>query len=234
MPEFKSKADINVSCLTHFELDNSFKAARWKSALSNSDFFVTISEFTYEIALSHGIDRNKIKLIKYGVDPKYKPTFKILVTGASGRRKGLDFLKSLQKLLSDQQNIEWRSASENWLDLKVLSSSAEDLRLSYAWADVLVVPSELEGAHTGTLEAIFSGLKVLTRPVGWANSELKGYVETYSDEVSMAKRIVQLKNEKCDFAIKVNQDLIQDGFSYDSWRTEHDKLFKYLMSNKYN
>jgi hypothetical protein len=75
---------VTISCLTHFEPKDSFKTLGWQRALLNSDFLVAISNLTYETAINHGVPKNKIKLIRYGVDKKYKP---YLLTAPSVNRE---------------------------------------------------------------------------------------------------------------------------------------------------
>lgn len=230
VPERVAQNRVVISCLTHFEPENSFKFLGWKRALLRSDFFVAISDLTYEEAINNGVPKNKIKIIRYGVDKKYKPNFNILIVGRPGRRKGLNFLRKLQSILSLETDIQWRSASESGWGLHTLCKDATDLTLAYAWADLLVVPSELEGAHTGTLEALESGLDVLTRPTGWARSELRDLVKIGNTEEEMAQIILELKTQKTNRVGFTHTKLNNLGFTYDNWRAEHSKLFSSFSS----
>jgi hypothetical protein len=231
VPENVSRNRVTIACLTHFEPENSFKNLGWKRAQLQSDFFVAISDLTYEAAIRNGVPKNRIKLIRYGVDKKYKPCFNILIVGSPGKRKGVNFLRKLQSILDSESDIQWRSASESGWGLKTLCRDASNLSLAYDWADLLVVPSELEGAHTGTLEAIESGLKVLTRPTGWAYSELRNLVEIRNTEEEMAQVILGLKSQKMDGPTLAKKELNDMGFSYDNWRTEHSKLFSSFFNS---
>jgi glycosyltransferase involved in cell wall biosynthesis len=165
------------------------------------------------------------------VDKKYKPYFNILIAGSPGKRKGMNFLQNLQSILSLESDINWRSASEPGWGLQTLCEDASNLTLAYSWADLLVVPSELEGAHTGTLEALKSGLKVLTRPTGWAYSELRNLVEIRNTEEEMAQVIIGLKSQKMDGLTLATKELNNMGFSYDYWKAEHSKLFSSFSSS---
>lgn len=229
VPEKIVQNRVVISCLTHFEPDNSFKFLGWKRALLHSDFFVAISDLTYEAAVDNGVPKNKIKIIRYGADKKYRPYFNILIVGSPGNRKGMNFLRKLQSILLLESDIQWRSASETGWGLKTLCKDATDLTLAYAWADLLVVPSELEGAHTGTLEALKSGLRVLTRPTGWAHSELRDLVRIGNTEEEMAQVILDLKSQKMNRVSFAHKELTSLGFTYDHWRAEHSKLFSSLF-----
>jgi glycosyltransferase involved in cell wall biosynthesis len=225
VPEKVDRRKFVISCLTHFEPENEFKINGWNRAIKNSDFLVAISDFTYEMALRNNVPKNRIMVIRYGVDDKYRNTFKILIVGRPGRRKGENFLNKLKFLLRFEKNIEWRSASESGWGLEVITSSAKDLTLAYAWADVLLVPSSLEGAHTGTLEALRSGLPVITRSVGWAYSEFKSFVTICDSEIEMATQIIRMKNEKVVKFNSTQKKLDMLGFTFDNWRIKHQKLF---------
>lgn len=222
---------INVSCITHLEIDSSVKMAGWERALNNSSYFVAISNFTYQQALSMGVEKNRISLIQYGVDPKYQPRLNVLVIGSASKRKGYDFFSDLRAMLKESTDICWKSASEKDWGLETLCENATELQLAYSWADLIVVTSEIEGAHTGTLEALFMGVKVLTRPVGWSNHELRNYVEIYETPIEMAKRINELKDLKIKGTSNQNYQLTEEGFSYELWRASHLDLFNKLIKN---
>ena len=228
MPKKVSQNVINVVCVTHLELTSDFKRRGLENCLKNADFFVTVSAFTANQLLDYGVDKNKIQIINYGVDTLYKPYFNILLVGAAGKRKGLNFLKELMNFFSEDESIRWLSASETGWGIDTLGLNATDLRIAYAWADILIVTSDLEGAHTGTLEALYSGLKVLSRPVGWAANELSDFVETYETVSAMANRIRKLQVEKKRVIYPRYDDLDSRGFSYENWRNEHKLLFANL------
>lgn len=229
IPKSKDLNNISVSCLTHFEPSNPFKLEGWNRAISNSDYLIAISEFTYREALNQGVDKNRIQIIRYGVDDLYEPTFNVLVVGRPGFRKGTEFFNNLRFILRREKGICWRSASEPGWDLPIICDDASDLTYAYAWADILIVTSSREGAHTGTLEAIFSGVRVLSRPVGWAFSELREIVEIHESENSMAKRILELKSDKFENLEKSTSKLNPFGFTYDNWRIEHKNVFQNLL-----
>jgi hypothetical protein len=229
-PAFKQRSGFTVSCLTHYQPNNALKRRGWDNALLNSDFFVAISKFAYDQALSHGVDKSKIRVIKYGPSKLYKPTFNVLIVGAPGVRKGEDFLKEVMDYCAIDDSILWKSASESGWGLDTICEDGSDLRDAYNWADLLFVPSLLEGAHTGTIEAIFSGIPVLSRDTGWAKSELKSYVTTISKSDEAKNYILSAANKKNNFAKSNIIALEKAGFSYASWRKEHFDLFKELIN----
>ena len=229
VPILKQKNVITISCLTHYQSDNVLKRSGWDNALLNSDFFVAISKLTYDQALSHGVDKSKIRVIKYGPSNLYKPTFNVLIVGAPGIRKGEDFLKEVMDSCSSDSSIVWKSASESGWGLETICEDGSDLRNAFNWADLLFVPSSLEGAHTGTIEAIFSGVPVLSRDTGWAKFELKSYVSTISTSNAAKDYILSAANKKNSFANSNIMALEKAGFSYTSWRNEHFALFNELV-----
>jgi hypothetical protein len=229
-PILKQKGVLTISCLTHYQPDNLLKRRGWDNALLNSDFFVAISKLAYDQALSHGVDKSKIRVIKYGPSKIYKPTFNVLIVGAPGVRKGKDFLKEVMDSCVFDSSIVWKSASESGWGLETICKDGSDLRNAYNWADLLFVPSLLEGAHTGTIEAIFSGVPVLTRDTGWAKFELKSYVATISKSDEAKDYILSAANKKNYFAKSNILALEKSGFSYTSWRNEHFALFNELIN----
>ena len=234
MPKYKKKNVIDVACLTHLELDNDFKTKGWERCLENADYFVAISEFTIQQALNLGVEKDKIEVIKYGVDDIYKENFNILLVGAAGKRKGLNFFEHLRSILSEESGFQWKSASENGWGIDSLNLNPNDLRIAYSWADVRIVTSELEGAHTGTLEALYSGLKVLSRPVGWAANELRDFVEIYETPNDMAIRLKNLRDIKFKEILPMLEGLKLNDFTYDKWRIEHNNLFTKLSNRVKN
>ena len=229
-PILKQKGVLTISCLTHYQPDNLLKRRGWDNALLNSDFFVAISKLAYDQALSHGVDKSKIRVIKYGPSKIYKPTFNVLIVGAPGVRKGKDFLKEVMDSCVFDSSIVWKSASESGWGLETICKDGSDLRNAYNWADLLFVPSLLEGAHTGTIEAIFSGVPVLTRDTGWAKFELKSYVAVVSKSDEAKDYILSAANKKNYFAKSNILALEKSGFSYTSWRNEHFALFNELIN----
>jgi hypothetical protein len=229
-PTTKQQDSLTISCLTHYQPDNDLKRRGWNNALLNSDFFVAISQMAYDQALDHGVDESKVRIIKYGPSKIYQPTFNVLIVGAPGVRKGEDFLKEVMQFCAFDNSIIWKSASESGWGLETICTDGADLRNAYNWADLLFVPSTLEGAHTGTIEAIFSGVPVLSRDTGWAKFELKNYVSIISNSNKAAEYISSAANKK-NFLAKANiNTLKKSGFSYTSWRSEHIALFKELIS----
>ena len=229
-PTLKQKGVLTISCLTHYQSDNVLKRRGWDNALLNSDFFVAISKLTYDQALSHGVDKSKIRVIKYGPSKLYKPTFNVLIVGAPGIRKGEDFLKEVMDSCAFDSSIIWKSASESGWGLESICEDGSDLRNAFNWADLLFVPSLLEGAHTGTIEAIFSGVPVLTRDTGWAKFELKSYVAVVSKSDEAKDYILSAADKKNYFAKSNILALENAGFSYTSWRNEHFALFNELIN----
>jgi glycosyltransferase involved in cell wall biosynthesis len=229
-PAFKQNNVITISCLTHYESDNVFKRNGWEKALTNSDYFVSISKITYDQAINHGVDKSKIRLIHYGAGEIYRPTFNILICGAPGKRKGQDFLNEVIEKCAIDDSVVWKSASESGWGLETICKNAADLRHAYSWADLVFVPSDLEGAHTATIEAIFSGVPVLSRETGWAKNELKDYVTLILTSDNAAQFILKEAKKKNRISLVNKASVEEIGFSYKSWRHAHHKLFSQIIN----
>ena len=232
MQSLKHRNLVTISCLTHYEPDNVFKRIGWEKALLYSDYFIAVSKFTYDQAISHGVDKAKIKIIKYGASDIYKPTYNVLIVGAPGVRKGQDFLNEVIDNCKVNTAIIWKSASESGWGLETICRSASDLRSAYGWADLLFVPSSLEGAHTGTIEALVAGLPVLSRKTGWARYELKNYVTTISTVDEAANFIINSAKNKNNTGDLNKIKILKSEFNYSSWRNEHYSLFNELLTLK--
>ena len=72
---------------------------------------------------------------------------------------------------------------------------------------------------------------MLTRPTGWAYSELRNLVEICNTEEEMAQVILGFKSQKMDGINLARKELNDMGFSYDNWRAEHSKLFSSFSSS---
>jgi len=125
-----------------------------------------------------GVDRDRIKVVPLGISmPPEMPVvshggLNVLFVGSDGLRKGIGYLARAAKLLRSS-NIHFRAVGDLGLtsqgmneireDIKVLGSVPRSaMREHWAWADVLVLPSVSETFGLVVLEAMASGLAVIT------------------------------------------------------------------------
>jgi glycosyltransferase involved in cell wall biosynthesis len=221
---------LKVSLLTHHESNTKRKNDKWNEAINLSDHLIALSQLACDQAIRSGANPSKLSIIRYGVSDIYQPTFNVLLVGAPGKRKGQLFFQEVKDLLKSESSIQWKSASEQGWGLETICDSASNLKLAYDWADLLFVPSDLEGAHTGTLEALYCGVPILTRLTGWAYSELTPYVNVAANQIEAANQIRILAGQKIENFKKRNLELSKNGFSYDAWRKSHINIFGDLLN----
>lgn len=222
---------VSVSHLTHFEIDNTFKSDMWFHAISNSDHCTAISKFTLEQVSSSKIVTEGIDVIPYGLSPIYKPKFNVLLSGNLGKRKGKDFFLQVKEMCEIKKlDISWKSTKPNEWGLDYFNFDHSNLCVPYSWANLFLVPSELEGGHIGTVEALAMSIPVLTRPVGWARNELKNLVHIAETPLEMFQ-FIDAMYSKWQIAID-NYHLLQNTFSYEVFRLKHSILFEDLVKSK--
>lgn len=186
--------------------------AEWELA----DRIVVGSAFVAEGLAACGVSGDKIAVIPYGVDPeRFSPAgdrdsrgrpLRILFVGEIGLRKGVPYLLEALRRIGPGV-VEARLAGHVALDPARLGPYADvaDVLGSVPraampdllrWADVLVLPSIVEGSATVTYEALMSGLAVITTPNAGSIVEdgMNGRIVGVRDSVALAEAIL----EYCD------------------------------------
>lgn len=229
--DIASLGKISICHMTHLEFDNDWKRTKWNSAIDYSDFFTALSVFSLSQITASGVDSSKIEIIPYGLSRNYVPSFHILLSGNLGKRKGKEFYVELRKLCdSHNLSISWRATKINDWGLDYFDFDHSNLVVPYSWADLLIVTSDLEGGHIGTLEAVSMSLPVLSRPVGWAMNELKDFVnlaETPLEMFNFIESLYKIWSNKY-----ITYHFIESNFSYESFRKKHAILFENLLETQ--
>jgi hypothetical protein len=150
-----------------------------------ADCIVAGSEFVKDGLVARGVPEAKIRVVAYGVDPeqfrcvdadpeKGGGKLKVLFAGQVGLRKGIPYLlEALRKL--PPNSVETRIVGPIDIEPSRLSKCGDDVSVLGAvprsemgrllrWADVLVLPSIVEGSATVTYEALMSGRPVIATP----------------------------------------------------------------------
>ncbi len=149
---------------------------------SLADLIIAASSFTKRTLIENGNNENMIKVIPYGIDVtkfenpsrNYQQTLKILFVGSIVQRKGIKYLIHACKLAKLENfrlilcgrthKLDDGLISEMdlpWLQIK-MNVSLEELKKLYAEAHLFVFPSLVEGFAYVLLEAMASGLPVIT------------------------------------------------------------------------
>lgn len=149
-----------------------------------ADRIVAGSGFVAEGLKACGVPGEKIAVIPYGVDPaRFSPAsdgdsrgrpLRILFVGEVGLRKGVPYLLEALRRIGPGV-VEAKLAGHVALDPAKFAPYADlasflgsvprsAMPELMRWADVLVLPSIVEGSATVTYEALMSGLAVVTTP----------------------------------------------------------------------
>lgn len=183
-----------------------------------SDHVICGSEFVRESLMAKGMDASRISVVPLGrlkdeIVPTHRPErrspkargdeLRILFAGAVNLRKGIPYLLTALRSLNvpfvckaaggieikPERVAEYRDVCE-FLG-RVPRSQMSEL---YAWADVFVLPSIVEGSAMVTYEALMCGLPILTthNSGSLVRHELDGYIVQVRNAEAIAERLTQL------------------------------------------
>lgn len=178
-----------------------------------ADMIVGGSQFVAEGLETCGVDRERIRVIPYGVDPaRFQPPelrddgaadgpLRVLFVGEVGLRKGVPYLLEALAALGPQR-VEARFAGNVVLDPERLCPYADvatflgavprlQMPELFRWAHVLVLPSIIEGSATVVYEALLSGLPVVVTPNTGSivTHDMQGHVVPIRDAGAIARAL---------------------------------------------
>lgn len=159
----------------------------------------------------------RVQVVPYGVNtdafrPKAGPPrvgpLRVLFAGQLSQRKGIAYLLDAMRQL-DRDQFELTLAGSiigsgvglhGYTDLytQVSGTRPQDMPQVYREADVLVLPSLLEGSALVVLEAMASGLPVIVTPNAGADAVrdgIDGYVVPVRSPKAIAERLQRLRND---------------------------------------
>lgn len=158
-----------------------WKLERKEQEIQLADHIFAPSSFVQNSLLEAGVNPEKISVIAFGApidyfqpQPKNDPLFRVLFVGRVGPRKGVHYLlQAWQELKLTQAElllVGINDFPEGWLDqyseqIRYISSLPHALlNQYYSSANVLVLPSLVEGLALVQLEAIACGIPLITTP----------------------------------------------------------------------
>jgi glycosyltransferase involved in cell wall biosynthesis len=181
-----------------------------------ADYILVGSSFARESFISEGVPSDKLLVIPYGADttlfsPKDSPKppredFRLLFVGQIGQRKGISYLlEAMQRitgtgvsltLVGTIQGDGSALAPFRHLFRHVQHVPRGELREMYQHADIFVFPTLVEGMGLVVLEAMASGLPVVTTPNGPGDivrDGVDGFLVPPRDVDAIVDRVIRLR-----------------------------------------
>ncbi len=186
------------------------ESAEWNQA----DLILCGSEFVRDGIGAAGGPTSKCRIVPYGVEiPRDESErtrgdrFRVLFAGTLGLRKGAQYLYAAAAALGSR-TIGFRAVGAVRLlprGLAMLRQVAEvagpvprfDMAREYASADVLVLPTLVEGSATVCYEAMAAGVPVITTPNAGSviRDGIEGFIVPACDTQAIACRIAELAGD---------------------------------------
>ena len=214
--EFEQHPDCEESLKKEWELSlPADDFARLTEETRMAAHFLCASSFTRQTLVENGVSADRIQVIPYGVDasrffPRPPETgtalpkeFRLLFVGTINQRKGIKYLLQALRLLRSQHvklvvcgravdNLELFSSYGAQVEVRP-SVSFEELQKAYRESDLFVFPSIVEGFAQVLLEALSSGLPILstthTAAPDLIDEGIQGYVVPPRRPDLLAERI---------------------------------------------
>ena len=209
----------------------------FRLAARNSDIVITPSAQTKDEVAEHlGIERERIRVIPYGISPIFKPIdsrghegTNIGYVGALLPRKRVDFLiRAFHSLMETHPELNPRlriygSRTHEYHNLLRLAENRgisgrvefcgfatdRDLPLMYNSMDVLVLPSDWEGFGFPIIEAQRCGVPVVIRADARISPEIGQCCIKVDSEEEMSNKIVQILTDTT-----MRDRIVRDGLEY--------------------
>ena len=191
---------------------------RMNSEIALADKILVGSSFVRDTFLSEHVPKEKLMVMSYGVNTRlFSPTessslnrnrFNVLFVGQIGQRKGISYLLEafrrfrgpgtsltlVGRIQGDSQVFKsWRHMFKH-----ISHRPQNELRKIYQEADVFLFPTLLEGMPIVVLEAMASGMPVITTPNGpgdLVRDGLDGYLVPPRDVDTIVDRLQRLRND---------------------------------------
>ncbi len=191
---------------------------RMNNEIDLADKILVGSSFVRDSFLSEGVPKEKLVILPYGVDtrlffPSDAPFFnhnklRVLFVGQIGQRKGISYLlrafKRFQgpgisltlvgRIQGDGQAfVPWQNMFRH-----IIHRPQIELRKFYQESDIFLFPTLLEGMPLVVLEAMASGLPVITTPNGpggIVRDGVDGFIVPPRNVDAISDRLDQLRSD---------------------------------------
>jgi UDP-glucose:(heptosyl)LPS alpha-1,3-glucosyltransferase len=237
-----------------------FKGHRYRKVLAISELVKSNIMDNYHVpsddihVIYNGVDLEKFhpaNRAKYrsGLRNSYgisESDFVVLFVGSGFERKGLQYLIQAVEALSAPVSvlIVGRGPEKKFRDLRkhqkiIFCGPQRDIERYYAASDIFVFPTIYEPFGNVHLEALASGLPVITTKNSGAaeiiEEGVNGFVvERPEDYHALAEKIRLLLNENTREAMSRNARLLAEKFTFERYTGELMKLYNRIIEQKKN
>lgn len=179
---------------SHYEYWNNKMMSEDLKGIKSCNHFLAPSKFVEKSLMYCGIQKNKIKIVPYGVDVKKfninsngksKGKLKLIYVGQVSYRKGIHHLLQVVSLLDDvelticgeyDENSQLYLTYKNFENIKFIGFVTRDiLTMKYQESDIFVLASLGEGLALVGLEALACGLPLICTENTGVNDLIKDY-----------------------------------------------------------
>lgn len=208
---------VTAAFFTHLDETQPRRSEKWWRVVEQVDLAVFMSR-KYQALTKARYPKKKTALISPGVNHGlFKP--KRLVIGVAGRsyrdgRKGEDLL---QRAIADFPAIDWRVTGTGW-DVPHKRVPQRAMPGWYRSLDYLLIPSRLEGGPLPAIEALSSGVPVISAEVGWM-----GDLPHHSFDCGDYESLKAVLREVCEVRQKLHESVAS--FTWDNFREAHHAFF---------
>jgi len=262
---YYTKRFLNLESKLQPEFSNSLNSHNYSkqfekqldSEIYLADLILVGSAFVKKTFIEEGVSKNKIKVLPYGVNVElFKPLpsiknetiFNILFVGQIGQRKGISYLLEAYNkfkckdtkltLVGNFQGPKEIFSSYSHLFNHIPHVSHSDLKSLYQQADIFVFPTLIEGMPIVVLEAMASGLPVITTANGSddiVRDGIDGFIVPVRDvQAILDKMKILKKNKKMRFEMAENARNRAVEFSWDCYESKAVELVNDIIKDSKN
>lgn len=250
---YREEAALNPEFADSLAVDTPAEAAeRCRLEAIEADRVLAPSAYVRETLIAHGVAPERIALLPYGVDSaRFRPadtprkgSFRILYVGQIGQKKGIKYLlEAVRRLaLPDTELLlvggivgsgKGLAPYREWFR-HIAHVPYHEVHALYQAADIFVYPSLHEGSAFANLEAMASGLPVITTANAGApvRDGEDGFVVPIRDTGALMERIELLYQDRARLA-KMGEWAREraEGFTWAGYRAELDRLLLELRNS---
>ena len=216
--QFEETNTPTAAFFTHIEERSPKLTDAWWQTVDAVDVCVFMSEM-YRQTVKDKFPYKPCVLISPGVDfHSFRPRkLRIGVIGRAYTETGRKGEELLHKVVSDHPEIEWVVTGENW-GLESFHVGDEELPNLYRSLDYVLITSAYEGGPMSALEALSSGVPVISPEIGWMPE-----LPHIPYEVGNLDDLSKVLRSLSDPSVELRRSVL--GRTWDNFIEQHDVLF---------